>query len=363
MIPVWGAARVRPSTWAHLSAGDDASALRPLPPNRPLPPSRTPPSQQSPSHPQHHTARWPNFPFVTRPLAPPRLAPPHPHAPHLGQPAPAADGVLSPRGLVPPARLVRPCAPPLLSCQLPPDQQQRSLRPFTSPAPPTDTRALSSIPLQPLRSSSARSSALPAHSSHSSPSALSRARIPWQTTPSGAPVVRAQSPYLLLSRAFATPAPPSNKDASASGKDADELKALLSSSPDAPSSSKAVAAAADKPSKDVAAKDDDGTKKLTLWDKVKKEARHYWHGTKLLGKEIRISAKLQRKVLNGGTLTRREQRQVRPPYPLRPVPSSSRARGAPSFAPRRIEPDADAALPPFARPIRSSSGRRPTCSG
>lgn len=51
--------------------------------------------------------------------------------------------------------------------------------------------------------------------------------------------------------------------------------------------------------------------KVSLWDKVKKEAKHYWHGTKLLGREIKISSKLQWKVLNGGTLTRREQRQVR----------------------------------------------------
>jgi LETM1 and EF-hand domain-containing protein 1 len=46
------------------------------------------------------------------------------------------------------------------------------------------------------------------------------------------------------------------------------------------------------------------------WAKVKEEASHYWHGTKLLGQEIKISAKLQYKVLQGQTLTRRERRQV-----------------------------------------------------
>jgi hypothetical protein len=46
------------------------------------------------------------------------------------------------------------------------------------------------------------------------------------------------------------------------------------------------------------------------WAKVKEEASHYWHGTKLLGQEIKISAKLQYKVLQGSTLTRRERRQV-----------------------------------------------------
>ncbi|OXH64907.1 MRS7 family protein, partial [Cryptococcus neoformans] len=48
-----------------------------------------------------------------------------------------------------------------------------------------------------------------------------------------------------------------------------------------------------------------------VWASVKKEAAHYWAGTKLLGQEIKISGKLQWKVLNGGTLTRRERRQLR----------------------------------------------------
>jgi LETM1 and EF-hand domain-containing protein 1 len=50
--------------------------------------------------------------------------------------------------------------------------------------------------------------------------------------------------------------------------------------------------------------------KKTLWQKVKEEAVHYWHGTQLLGLEIRISSKLTWKLLNGGNLTRREHRQV-----------------------------------------------------
>jgi LETM1 and EF-hand domain-containing protein 1, mitochondrial len=47
-----------------------------------------------------------------------------------------------------------------------------------------------------------------------------------------------------------------------------------------------------------------------VWKKVKHEASHYWSGTKLLVSEIRISARLQRKILHGETLTRRERRQV-----------------------------------------------------
>lgn len=46
------------------------------------------------------------------------------------------------------------------------------------------------------------------------------------------------------------------------------------------------------------------------WAVIKKEAAHYWAGTKLLGKEIKISSKITWKVLNGGQLTRRERRQV-----------------------------------------------------
>ncbi len=48
-----------------------------------------------------------------------------------------------------------------------------------------------------------------------------------------------------------------------------------------------------------------------IWKKVKHEAQHYWHGSKLLVSEVRISARLQWKILHGETLTRRERRQVR----------------------------------------------------
>jgi LETM1 and EF-hand domain-containing protein 1 len=48
-----------------------------------------------------------------------------------------------------------------------------------------------------------------------------------------------------------------------------------------------------------------------VWKKVKHEAQHYWHGSKLLVSEVRISSRLQWKILQGDTLTRRERRQVR----------------------------------------------------
>lgn len=51
-------------------------------------------------------------------------------------------------------------------------------------------------------------------------------------------------------------------------------------------------------------------KKLTMWEKVKHEAQHYWSGTKLLGLEIKISSRLLLKLAGGYELTRREYRQL-----------------------------------------------------
>ncbi|KII88989.1 hypothetical protein PLICRDRAFT_109848 [Plicaturopsis crispa FD-325 SS-3] len=48
-----------------------------------------------------------------------------------------------------------------------------------------------------------------------------------------------------------------------------------------------------------------------VWAKVKHEAAHYWHGSKLLVSEVRISARLQWKILHGESLTRRERRQLK----------------------------------------------------
>ncbi|KAL5490386.1 YLH47 [Sanghuangporus weigelae] len=48
-----------------------------------------------------------------------------------------------------------------------------------------------------------------------------------------------------------------------------------------------------------------------IWKKVKHEAAHYWNGSKLLVQEIRISARLQWKLLHGESLTRRERRQLK----------------------------------------------------
>ncbi|KAJ2873292.1 LETM1 domain-containing protein ylh47, partial [Coemansia asiatica] len=55
----------------------------------------------------------------------------------------------------------------------------------------------------------------------------------------------------------------------------------------------------------------DPPKKMTIMEKIKHEAMHYWHGTKLFAKEVKISSKLVSKVVWGGKLSRREQRQLR----------------------------------------------------
>jgi LETM1 and EF-hand domain-containing protein 1, mitochondrial len=46
------------------------------------------------------------------------------------------------------------------------------------------------------------------------------------------------------------------------------------------------------------------------WGVVKKEAKHYWLGTKLLGKDVKIASRLVRKVLAGKSLSRRERQQL-----------------------------------------------------
>ncbi|EOD49046.1 putative mrs7 family protein [Neofusicoccum parvum UCRNP2] len=70
-------------------------------------------------------------------------------------------------------------------------------------------------------------------------------------------------------------------------------------------------ASADKAEQKKLAKKIEEHKNLTLWQKVKKEANHYWDGTKLLATEVRISSKLALKMAAGYELTRRENRQLR----------------------------------------------------
>ncbi|KAJ3794455.1 LETM1-like protein-domain-containing protein [Lentinula aff. detonsa] len=66
-----------------------------------------------------------------------------------------------------------------------------------------------------------------------------------------------------------------------------------------------------KPSPPATAESPKGPLLTRAWKKVKHEAAHYWHGSKLLVSEVRISARLQWKILHGEQLTRRERRQLR----------------------------------------------------
>lgn len=51
--------------------------------------------------------------------------------------------------------------------------------------------------------------------------------------------------------------------------------------------------------------------KVTIWQKVKGEILHYYHGFRLLGLDMRVSAKLIWRILHGKELSRREHRLVR----------------------------------------------------
>lgn len=50
--------------------------------------------------------------------------------------------------------------------------------------------------------------------------------------------------------------------------------------------------------------------KVTIWQKVKGEILHYYHGFRLLGLDMKISAKLIWRILHGKELSRREHRLV-----------------------------------------------------
>lgn len=51
-------------------------------------------------------------------------------------------------------------------------------------------------------------------------------------------------------------------------------------------------------------------KKPTIWQRVKGEMLHYYHGFRLLGLDMKIAAKLAWRLMKGKELTRREHRLV-----------------------------------------------------
>ena len=101
-------------------------------------------------------------------------------------------------------------------------------------------------------------------------------------------------PHLLLIRPQSTlPTPDSTRNASTTSAQSNSP----SSDPKPPSSPKDVSTVK-------------APLSTRVWKKVKHETLHYWHGSKLLVSEVRISSRLQWKILHGENLTRRERRQV-----------------------------------------------------
>ncbi|KND88349.1 LETM1 domain-containing protein mdm28, mitochondrial [Tolypocladium ophioglossoides CBS 100239] len=108
---------------------------------------------------------------------------------------------------------------------------------------------------------------------------------------------------------------PLSKDDSASKKDDGETASKdASAKPGLTTAEVAIADLAakkgDLAEKQAVAKAEKEEKKLTLWQKVKKEAQHYWDGSKLLVTEVRISWRLALKMAAGYDLTRREHKQL-----------------------------------------------------
>ena len=47
-----------------------------------------------------------------------------------------------------------------------------------------------------------------------------------------------------------------------------------------------------------------------LWEAAKKEAHHYWMGTKLLYADVQTASKMLGRLIQGSTLSRRERKQL-----------------------------------------------------
>jgi LETM1 and EF-hand domain-containing protein 1 len=107
-----------------------------------------------------------------------------------------------------------------------------------------------------------------------------------------------------VSTSSSSPSPQSTDNSSS--VTADSVKASSASSKDVSTST----STSSPPSTETKAIDTRPMHKRA-WATIKKEAAHYWAGTKLLGSEIKISSKITSKLLKGGSLTRRERRQLR----------------------------------------------------
>lgn len=147
---------------------------------------------------------------------------------------------------------------------------------------------------------SARSFSTETHSSVGSPPSgpppgfdPEKAKIPLPKTAAGSAKTAAAKPKTATAAAAAA-----------------ATKATLTSAMGRPTATDA-ATSGDKPVVALEAKDvKKAEAKLTLSQKIKKEAQHYWDGTKLLATEVKISTRLAVKMAAGYELTRRENRQL-----------------------------------------------------
>lgn len=129
-----------------------------------------------------------------------------------------------------------------------------------------------------------------------------KAKIPLPKEPASSKAANASASKTPAAQAAAAAAQTSAKATTASTN----LAASSSSSVPATAGSGAGANGLELEAKN--AKKDE--KKLTLGQKIKKEAQHYWDGTKLLATEVKISTRLAVKMAAGYELTRRENRQL-----------------------------------------------------
>ncbi|RAL12300.1 MRS7 family protein [Aspergillus homomorphus CBS 101889] len=105
--------------------------------------------------------------------------------------------------------------------------------------------------------------------------------------------------------------PTSNQDAAQQVVPASEQAVTAPGKTQNPEASSELTAAAKSAEADKKSEEKKETKKLTIGQKIKKEAQHYWDGTKLLATEVRISSRLALKMAAGYELSRREHRQLR----------------------------------------------------
>ncbi|KIH94454.1 hypothetical protein SPBR_05753 [Sporothrix brasiliensis 5110] len=138
-----------------------------------------------------------------------------------------------------------------------------------------------------------------------------KAKIPLSKESQKAAAAKASNATQTQSSPGSSASPSTAQTSSSKGATSTTAAAPSSSDASAPTAVTATSADADATGVDVEGKEGKKEeKKLTLGQKIKKEAQHYWDGTKLLATEVKISTRLAVKMAAGYELTRRENRQL-----------------------------------------------------